>query len=333
MKKYKVLVLTDHSGHSEQNSIYTLLNEMNQHHQCEQIDVASRGLSINDNFFSDLNTDELHGSKVLDDFQYDENGSHYKINLRKLDPKEYNLVFLRLPRPISDQFLIWLEEIFSNAKFVNSPNGIIKTSSKEYLLSIPEVCPTIKKINSREEAIAFASIHPIVLKPLREYGGKGVVKIVGDKVYDGDEEYNRNEYLESIKETLESDGYIGMKYLKNVSQGDKRILVVGGEILAASLRIPKKGSWLCNISQGGQSVKTEITPEEEVIIKTISPDLMKNGIVIYGADTLVDDDGKRVLSEINTLSIGGFPQAQAQTGKPIIKTTIDKIFQYADEYK
>ena len=57
---------------------------------------------------------------------------------------------------------------------------------------------------------------------------------------------------------------------------------------------------------------------------------MKEGVLIYGVDTLVDDNGLRTLSEINTLSIGGFPQAEQQTGKPIIKMLIDKIFEYAD---
>ena len=49
---------------------------------------------------------------------------------------------------------------------------------------------------------------------------------------------------------------------------------------------------------------------------------------MFGADTLTDDDGKRVLSEVNTLSIGGFPHAEAQTGKPIISITIQKIIDY-----
>ena len=138
--------------------------------------------------------------------------------------------------------------------------------------------------------------------------------------------------MESLKESIEKDGYLSMKYLKNVSEGDKRILVVGGEILASSLRLPAKDSWLCNVAQGGKSVSSEVTEREREIIQTINPTLKKKGVLIYGADTLVDDDGKRVLSEVNTLSVGGFPQAEAQTGKPVINTLISKIFEYADEW-
>ncbi len=333
MTKYKVLVLTDHSGHSDQNSIYSLVSEMNEHKQCKSIDIASRGIENNIPFFKEMDAEQLHGVRLGDDFQYTDEGSYFSRGLKQLHLDDYDIIFMRLPRPISDEWLLWLESNKGNAIIINNPKGIIKTSSKEYLLSIPEVCPTIKKIKSIQDAIDFSTHQPIVLKPLREYGGKGVVKIDGAKIYEGDIEHDRDTYLKSIENTIVTDGYIGMKYLKNVSQGDKRILVVGGEILAASLRLPKEGSWICNVSQGGQSVHTEITPEEKYIIETISPQLIQEGILIYGADTLVDDDGKRVLSEINTLSIGGFPQAQAQSGKPIIKLTIDKIFEYADEYE
>ena len=331
--KYNVLILTDHSGHSNQNSIYSLVMEMNVHTQCNSIDIASRGIAANDGFFKNMNEKELYGTKVDSEFRFTTEGKYYSQGLVGLNLQDYDIIFLRLPRPISDEWLLWLDAHKGNAVIINKPSGIIKTSSKEYLLSIPEVCPTIRKINSIQAALDFSSQHPIVLKPLREYGGRGLVKIDGETVYDGDIAYDRDTYLAKIEKTITTDGYIGMKYLKNVSQGDKRILVVGGEIMAASLRLPKEGSWLCNISQGGKAVATEITIEEKSIIEKITPKLMKEGILIFGADTLVDDDGKRVLSEINTLSIGGFPQAQAQSGRPIIKLTIDKIFEYAHDKK
>jgi len=135
-------------------------------------------------------------------------------------------------------------------------------------------------------------------------------------------------WLETAREDIEAGNYLAMKYLKNVSQGDKRILVVNGKIMGASLRIPKPGQWLCNVSQGGTSVAAEITPEEEEMIAAVAPVLLEKGVVIFGADTLMDDDGKRVLSELNTNSIGGFPQAEAQTGRPILQQTINGIYTY-----
>ena len=81
---------------------------------------------------------------------------------------------------------------------------------------------------------------------------------------------------------------------------------------------------------GGTSVRSNPDKNEIQIVEHINPYLKDCGILIYGADTLVDDHGRRVLSEVNTLSIGGFLQSENQTKKPIIQMTIDKIFNYAD---
>ena len=333
MKKYKVLVLTDHRGHSDQNSIYAILRQMVGHDQCAGIDIASRGLRENSLFFDAMQRDALLGTKVNDDFSYTADGNHYQKGLKKLKVKDYDIVFLRLPRPVSDDFLLWLNEVFSDSVIINTPKGIIKTSNKKYLVNFPEICPDVRLCYSIQAIKDEANKYPIVIKPLKEYGGKGLIRIDGDTTDDGNEEYDTDHYLLAMADDVENDGCITMRFLKNVDQGDKRILVVDGEIMAASLRLPKEGSWLCNVAQGGKSVSSDVTREEKAIIDYINPYLLKEGIMIYGADTLVDDQGKRVLSEVNTLSIGGFPQAEAQTGKPIIKQTIDKIFKYADEHK
>lgn len=329
-KSHKVLVLTDHSGHSDQNSIYSLLREMVSHTQCASLDVASRGLSINEAFFKDNDADALHVARIDKHFAYTEDGAAYTANLKSADVTSYDFVFMRLPRPISDDYILWIEETFSNAVIVNRPSGIIKTSTKAFLLNFPSVCAEMKLCYSVSDVMEMVNRYPIVLKPLKEYGGRGLLKIDRAHIDDGIELHDTAAYLLSISDQIASDGYLAMKYLKNVSEGDKRILVVNGKIMASSLRLPKEGSWLCNVAQGGKSVSTEVTEREKEIIATISPVLIENGIVIFGADTLVDDDGSRVLSEINTLSIGGFPQAQKQSGLPIIKDTINKLFEYAD---
>lgn len=331
MKKYKILVITDHSRHSDQNSIYALLTEMLEHEQCEHIDVISRGNSENKDFFLDYSSNKIYGTRINKDFGFSLDGQAFTRHLNKIDLGTYDLVFMRLPRPIQDDWLIGLNKRMSNAIFVNKPRGIIKTSSKRYLLNFPEQCPYMYLCNSAEDVLQFSQKFPIVLKPLKEYGGKGIVKIDGNQVDVGNKRVDLVSYLKSIEKELNSEGYLAMKYLKNVKNGDKRILVVGGEIIASSLRLPAEGSWLCNIAQGGKSIEAKITVEEEKLIETITPSLLDEGILIYGADTIEDDDGKRILSEVNTLSIGGFPQAQKLSGKPIIKLTINKIFKYANE--
>ena len=297
----------------------------------KSIHVASRGLKENHLFFHGMQRHALIGCLIGTDFKFTETGEHFKQSIKKLNPKDFDLVLMRLPRPISDDFLLWVEEVFSKAVIINKPSGIIETSNKKFLVNFPDLCPTLSLCNSIDSVKEEVKKYPIVLKPLKGYSGIGLLRINGDVVDDGTKEYDIDTYLESMKDALEESGYLSMRYLKNVDQGDKRILVIDGQILAASLRLPAKDSWLCNVAQGGTSVASEVTKEEYKIIERINPSLSQKGILIYGVDTLVDDDGKRVLSEINTLSVGGFPQAETQTQKPIIKSLINKIFEYAGE--
>lgn len=327
-KKYKFLVLTDHSKHSKENSVYALMSKLSQHPNCEKVDIASRGNRANDAFFEEQETEKLYAIAVDENFTFDETGQQFSTNGKVVAIRDYDVIILRLPRPVGSDFMGFIAYLGENKIIINHPNGIEKTSTKAFLLNFPEICPPMKLCKSIDEIVTFSKRFPIVLKPLKEYGGKGLLKINGDILNDGNSDFDTNDYLRKQKKYIETEGYLAMKFLKNVSEGDKRILVVNGQILASSLRLPAKDSWLCNVAQGGRSVISEVTPEEEQIIKTITPKLLKEGILIYGADTLTDDDGKRILSEINTLSIGGFPQAEQQTGQPILQQTIDGIIHF-----
>ncbi len=331
MKKYNCLVLTDHRGHSDQNSIYALVGALVQHQQCAQVHVASRANPQNNSFFELHQSATVQALRVEKGFGFDPSGQQFLADTHLVDVTTVDFIFMRLPRPISDQFLEYAVNTAPQAVFVNHPTGIIATSTKEFLLQFPELCPNMQLCRSKAEVRAFSEQFPIVLKPLREYGGKGIVKIMDGRVFLGtDGEEVLETYLNSIEEVLEQEGYLAMKFLKNVSQGDKRVLVVNGQILGASLRLPAPDSWLCNVAQGGQSVGTTVSPEEEVMVARLMPHLLSAGIVMFGMDTLTDDNGKRVLSEINTLSIGGFPQAAEQTGRPIVELAIDGIIQYVN---
>ena len=333
MKKYKVLCLTDHRRHSSQNSVYSIMRAVAEHPQCKEVVVASRGIEDNRMFFEEEDFDKLQVVDVNASFDYSQSGESFTIESKWTDPKQYDIILLRLPRPVTDSFLNKLKQQFSDSLFINDPEGIIQTSNKAFLLHFPELCPPIKLCHSIEEIVSFRQkIGDIVLKPLREYGGQGILKVTEDVIHDGDVIHDRLSYLASKESYIISEGYLAMKYLKNVSQGDKRLIVVDGEILAASNRLPQEGSWICNVALGGKSVAAEVSEREIEIIEKLDPILKENGILIYGVDTLVDDDHERILSEVNTLSIGGFPQAEVQTGLPILKITVQKIIDYADRH-
>ncbi len=329
MRKYRVLCLTDHSTHSEENSVYALLRAMHQHGQCDYVDVATRGDDANMDFFNEISFDSIFAVRVDDNFSFDNSKTIFSSSKSLVKPIDYDIVFLRLPRPLEDSFLSGLADRFSEKYFVNNPLGIIRSSNKSMLLDFQDVCPPIKLCRSIDDIVAFANVYDIVLKPLHAYGGKGILRIKDGVLDDGEASHDILPYLSSIEDEISSKGFLAMKYMENVGAGDKRLIVVDGTILAASLRLPPEGSWLCNVAMGGTSVLARPDEDEERIVENINPRLMELGILIYGVDTLVNEQGRRILSEINTLSIGGFPQAQRQSGKPVIKLTIDKIFHYA----
>ena len=333
MRQYKFLVLTDHRGHSKENSLYAILSKIIEHPQCEKVHLASRGNEHNHSFFYDNSGTEIYVYEVRKGFAFDPDPSRFTQNNLKADISDYDIIFMRLPRPVSSDFLHTLAEKAKDKVMINHPIGIENTGSKAYLLNFPEWCPSMKLCHSIDEIRHFARQFPIVLKPLKEYGGKEILKIEGTKIYDGEEEFEMEPYLLEKENFIREEGYLAMEFLKNVTKGDKRILVVGGEIMAASLRMPAEGSWLCNVARGGYAVPAEPDEDEVKMIRAISPRLLEEGIFIFGADTLVGNDGKRVLSEINTLSIGGFPQAEEQTGRPIVRDLVNKIITFADDKK
>lgn len=124
---------------------------------------------------------------------------------------------------------------------------------------------------------------------------------------------------------------LSMRYLPNVSFGDKRIIVVNRQILGAALRLPPPDSWICNVAQGGYAVLSEVDETELRIEQELTPLLFEKGIVMYGFDTLLDDNGVRVLSEINTLSIGGMGPIGEMSGKPILRDAALLLWEYLEK--
>ncbi len=314
MNPLTFLVLTDHSSHSDQNSLYALVNTLRADARCARVDVASRGDNRNHDFFSGDGA-QVHGFPVKDKIFYDAEGSFFTGPPETLSVRDYDVVWLRLPHPITQGFFANLQSLVSNTSplIVNDPEGIQATSTKAFLTHFPDWTPPTRLITEADQARDFASEHPIVLKPLRAYGGAGILRV------DHPDEVAHHDF---------DQPFLAMKFLRNVSQGDKRILIVNGKILAASLRVPPPGEWLCNVARGGKSIGAGVSPEEEAMVAALAPALLSRGICFAGIDTLVNDEGKRVLSEINSLSIGGFPQAEIQTGRPILRQAIEELFSY-----
>ncbi len=328
MQKFKMLVLTDHTRHSAENSLYAFMQVMRRHERCDFIDVATRGYAMNDLFFQDLIDENLFVHRVDESFAMHPHGASFKRAVRGVSLRNYDVVWLRMPPPLSDDFLNFLIQTYPNQFMINNPLGIKETGSKRFLLNFPELCPPMRLCTTVEDILQFKEQFPIVLKPLQDYGGKGIVKIEGEFAWDSKEKMDLIHFMERIRNRPFE--YLAVRYLKNVSKGDKRIVVVDGKIMGASLRLPGKDSWLCNVAMGGTSNYTEVDADEAKIVERISPVLADLGIVMFGVDTLVGDDDRRVLSEINTTSIGGLPQIARLTGQPLVERAADLLWKHIE---
>ena len=323
----KILALTDHRAHSEQNSIYELIRMMKKLKPESTFSIASRGLSVNDDFFYHFKSTQLLSREAGEDFIFSEDHHFFKGSTKKEELSDFDWIILRLPRPIPQGFFDFLRSNFDEKRIINRPSGIELTSNKLYLLNYPDLCPPIKHCQSARDILEFASLFPIVLKPLENYGGKGLVKIEGNKVWEENNQGTLNHFLSKLDKEGEFS-YLAMKYLSNVHLGDKRIMISGETILGATLRLPPEGNWLCNVSQGGRSLDSELDERELIIAQTLITDMKRNGVVLFGFDTLTGEDGLRYLSEINTLSLGGLAPANKHSDIPIIRNAAMGIWNY-----
>ena len=327
MKQYKILTLTDHLTHSSENSLYALMSEMVKHNACAKIDIASRSNPDNHAFFYELESTYLWVKTINESLSFDSTGKQFIEDTNDFNNiEEYDFIILRLPRPIPDGFFEYLESIFPAERIFNRPSSIQETGSKAFLLNFQDCCAPIKLCHSIEDIEAFKTQFPIVLKPLENYGGKGIVRIEKETVWSGQKTIGWEIYKAQLTEN--DFPILAMEFLKNVHLGDKRIIISNGEVVGTSLRLPAEGSWMCNVAQGGKAVTTELAEEEKIIVEKVSKVLTPKGIVLYGLDTLMGNEGKRVLSEINTLSIGGIPQAGILAGKPTLEDAVKNLWTY-----
>lgn len=327
----KILVLTDHSGHSAANSLYALVRAMLVYSKVTSVRVASRGTEANADFFACAKTDYLFAVEVDANFSFATDGAGFGESLLLNTPLTWaDGVVLRIPHPVPSGWFTFLAESFGDTPVVNRPAGIATTTPKSWLLNVAELCAPMKMCATSAEVLAFAKTRDTVLKPLEGYGGKGILRILEGVV----EVEDMRIPLEDWPQQPEAQfPYLAMEYLPRVVEGDKRIVVVGDRVLGAALRIPAEGQWLCNVSQGGRAELTSLTPAEETIVATLRPHMKQLGVVMYGIDTLMGNDGHRVLSEVNTMSIGGLIDLSPTDGKTAAEWAAAGLVGYLENFE
>ena len=326
-----LLVLTDHVRHSDSNSLYALLHALLQDGRVSAIRLLSRSLPLHRPIFEDP---ALTAAKALSIGAQDDRLSvaarlEDEKDLTEIDIAWPDAVLMRIPPPIAEEHLLLLQDKFGHLPIINRPEGIWRSSSKAYLLEHSEWCVPIRHCQQPEELRSFVfpkgehqPARNVVLKPRYGYGGKNLLRILDGRVDLPEGPIPLQNWLNDLETPLD---YLAMEYLPRVAEGDKRIVVAGGEIIGAVMRYPGPGQWLCNISQGGKAGLAQLSDHERKMIEHIHPALEALGVHFYGVDTLLDSDGRRVLSELNTMSVGGLLDLPSVKGEPAVRVVARRL--------
>ncbi len=229
---------------------------------------------------------------------------------------DLDILWLRQDPPFNMDYLsstYLLDFVGNETLIVNNPFWVRNFPEKLLVLNYPQLMPATI-ITSRIEVIQeFREKYgDIILKPLYGNGGAGVFKI----------NYNDKNFvaLFELFQMNSTEPLIAQEFLPEVINGDKRIILLDGEILGAINRIPKKGEIRSNMHVGGKAVATELSIDEINICEQIGSTLKEHGQIFVGIDVI---GGK--LTEINVTSPTGLQELEKFENKNLASKVWDKL--------
>ena len=246
-----------------------------------------------------------------------EEGNHFTLGeAETLDLADVDVVLMRQDPPFDMAYITAthiLEHVHPQTLVVNDPVSVRNAPEKLFVTHFEGVMPPTLISSSREEIIAFREKYKdIIVKPLYGNGGAGVFHI-----QPGDE--NLNSLLEMFEEMFR-EPVIAQRYLPEVRQGDKRIILVDGEPVGAINRVPAEGEARSNMHVGGRAERSDLTPREQEICATIGPALREQGLIFVGIDVIGD-----YMTEINVTSPTGIQEIDRYDGSNLSALIWDAI--------
>ena len=232
--------------------------------------------------------------------------------------KDFGAVVMRKDPPFDSEFFYathLLEQAErEGAKVFNKPRALRDHPEKLAILEFPQfIGPTL--VTREAEAIKrFHAEHKdIILKPLDGMGGMGIFRVKEDGLN-----------LGGIIETLNKDGaetVMVQKFLPAITEGDKRVLVIGGKAVPFCLaRIPQGSEVRGNLAVGGKGVALPLSESDRAIAEALGPILAARGLLLVGLDVIGDS-----LTEINVTSPTCFQEITDQTGFDVASMFVDAL--------
>lgn len=222
-----------------------------------------------------------------------------------IDLGEMDVIWVRQDPPFDLAYIAslhLLELVADRVLVLNNPRSIRDAPEKMLVLRYPELTPPTLITRDRASIAAFREAHrDLILKPLGGHAGHGVFHL-------GPEDENFASALETLL-TVSAEPLIVQRYLPEVREGDRRILLVEGEPVGAFARIPATGESRAAMRTGSQVEKAVLTPRELEICRTIGPALRDMGLLFVGIDVIGG-----CLTEINVTSPTGIAQVERLEG-------------------
>ncbi len=241
------------------------------------------------------------------------------FNKSKMDLNHFNLVFMRKDPPFNMNYIYatYLLELAekSGVKIINSPRALRDANEKCFILNFPEfITRTLVSSDISELKNFLVQEGEVIYKPLDGMGGMSVFKI---KLSDPN--------LSVVLELLTHNGsmpIMAQRYIPEIKNGDKRILLINGEAISHGLsRIPKEGETRGNLAAGARGEVRELNQRELEVCKKIGPELKKMGLLFVGLDMIGD-----YITEINITSPTGIQEIEKVVKQDIAGKILDAGF-------
>ena len=226
-------------------------------------------------------------------------GGHFRFGeMRRIDlGRDVDVVLMRQDPPFHMGYITathLLDRIKHETLVVNDPASVRDAPEKVFVLDFRQFMPPTLVTRSVAEVRRFMEEHgAVVLKPIHGNGGKAIFRISAD----GE---NLSALIEVFNQTW-PEPHMVQPFLPEVAEGDKRIVLIDGEVAGAINRKPGKGEFRSNLAQGGYAEATGLTPREQEICDVLGPELKKRGLIFVGIDVI----GGKWLTEINVTSPTG----------------------------
>ncbi len=318
----KILCITDPLSHTPVDSTVELYQRLALDDDIVFYHAHPRAISEKQT----LSAVKLRGELSFPDFQ--------ALDARPVESlgfSELALVFSRVDDPLPRGYMESLAFHESQTRFINSPSGLLEAGARSFHQKIAaKFLPDWIATRAVSDAVAFiVKFGDVVAKINQSYGGKGVRRIRRNDVgwcvehhEAGIRSYAALETLLGDLFALDPEPFEFVRFLKNIGEGDKRVLVLDGKILGSYLRRSKGGGWVHNGTLGGYEERCEIGTYEREVISATWPEYARRNLQTLGYDFLMDDNRRWVLSEINAGNVGGYGQLARLTGEPIFEQLI-----------